>query len=158
MDNVIDRFKKVGKVKVINGSILCPQSGELSMILSLANMAGKADSPVMPLFDKKWRKVREEVRTWYINKTGEYKLSAINRSTVQSDVWVIHMLCQDEKLNTDVDSLKACLKKVCAMAKYEKANLHVSTLLTDKIPELEGLLKDLVVNEGVSVFYYKEPK
>ena len=155
--DTINRFKKIGKTKLINGSILNPQSGELGLILSLANMAGKADNPLLPLFDKKWRKVREDVRGWYVNKTGEYKSGAINRLAVQSDVWVIHMLCQDEELKTDVKGLKECLKKVCAMAKYEKGGVHVSTLLTDSIPELADLLTEMLVNEGVSVYFYKEP-
>jgi hypothetical protein len=44
------------------------------------------------------------------------------------------------------------------MAKYERASIHVSTLLTDSIPELqESLTKELVEN-GVSVYYYEETK
>jgi hypothetical protein len=156
-NDTMSRFKKIGKTKLINSTILCPEYGNLALILNLANMAGKAESPLMPLFDKKWRKVKEDVRGWYVNKTGEYKLGAINRLAVQSDVWVIHMLCQDLELKTDVKALKDCLKKVCALAKYEKAGLHVSTLLTDSIPEMADLLTEMLVNEGVSVYFYQEP-
>lgn len=156
-NNMMNKFKKLGKTKLVNSTILCPEYGNLGIILNLANMAGKAESPLMPLFDKKWMRVREDVRSWYVNKTGEYKLGAINNMAVQSDVWIVHMLCQDVELKTDIKALKECLKKVCTLSKYEKAGIHVSTLLTDSIPEMSNLLTETLINEGVSVYFYQEP-
>ena len=77
-------------------------------------------------------------------------------TAVQSDTWVIHMLCQNDDLETDVKSLAECLKKVATSAKYEKATVHVSTLLTEAIPELQDLLTEHLVENGVSVSYYEE--
>lgn len=151
-------FQPQGKVKLISGSILSPHNAGLRFVLSLNNTAGLPESPLYPLFEKKWKKVREEARGWYTNKTGAYKLGATNTTAVQSDTWVIHMLCQDDNLQTDLKAVEECLKKVCASAKYEKATVHVSTLLTDAVPELEGLLTTQLVEQGVSVYYYKEPE
>lgn len=150
-------FQVQGKVKLIKGSILAPENAGLRFVLSLNNTAGKQESPLYPVFEKKWKRVREEARGWYTNKTGAYKLGAINTTAVQSDTWVVHMLCQNDDLETDVKGLEDCLKKVCTSAKYEKATVHVSTLLTDAVPELEGLLKTELVEKGVSVYYYQEP-
>jgi hypothetical protein len=67
------------------------------------------------------------------------------------------MLCQNDELQTDAKALGECLKKVAALAKYEKATVHVSTLLTSAVPELNDLLTEQLVNNGVSVYFYEEP-
>jgi hypothetical protein len=156
MENNVNKFQVKGKVKVIKGSILMPENTGLRFILNVNNMVGTAESPLYPLFDKKWKKVKEEARGWYVNKTGAYKLGAVSTTPVQSDVWVVGMLCQDEKLKTDLKAVEDCLKKICASAKYEKATMHVSTLLVNAIPELQELLTQHLVNNGVSVSYYEE--
>ena len=154
-----NRFQPVGRVKVVQGSIVQPQNAGLRFILNVANMAGKMESPLYPLFEKKWPKVKQEVRGSFVTKTGKYQLGSLaNSLAVQSDVWVLSMLCQDEQLKTDVAALEKCLKEVCKMAKYEPASVHVSTLLTDAIPELQGLLTQELVNHGVSVTFYEETK
>jgi hypothetical protein len=154
----IKRFQQLGKVKTIKGTILAPENAGLRFVLSINNLAGKPENPMFPIFDKKWKKVREDSRGWYANKTGAYKLGAINTTAVQSDTWVMHMLCQDESLVTNLKGLEDCLKKVCGAAKYEKATVHVSTVLTEAIPELPELLNKQLVEQGVSVYYYEEAK
>jgi len=155
MEN-IKKFQNVGRTKVVNGSILMPENSGLSFVLNIANMLGKTDNPLYPIFNKKWKKVKEEVRGWYVTKTGAYKLGAINNIAVQSDVWIINMLCQNEKLETDVKALEECLKKTAASAKYEKASIHVSTLLVDMIPQLPELLQKHIVDQGISLYFYQE--
>lgn len=155
--NQVNRFQQPGKTKVIRGSILAPENAGLRFVLSVNNLAGKPDNhPLYPLFEKKWRKVKEEARGWWATKTGAYKLGAVNTTAVQSDTWVIHMLCQNEALEADAAALEKCLKEVCKMAKYEKASVHVSALLTDAVPELTGQLKTHLVDQGVSVYFYEE--
>lgn len=152
-----NKFQQPGRVKVVKGSILAPENAGLRFVLSVTNLVGKAESPLYPLFDKKWPKVKQEARGWYATKTGAYKLGAVNSTAVQSDTWVIHMLCQDEEMNVKADALKVCLKEVCKMAKYERATVHVSTLLTEAVPELTDLLSSELVDNGVSVSFYEEP-
>lgn len=151
-------FQQPGRVKVIQGSILAPENGGLRFILNINNMKGEAESPLYPLFDKKWKQVKADAKGWYNTRTGlglrPYKLGSINTSSVQSDTWVIHMLVQDEKLNTNTDALTACLKEVCKMAKYEKATIHCSTLLTAVVPELVDAVNTELVEQGVSVYFY----
>ncbi len=151
-----NKFLAPGKTKVIKGTILAPENSGLRFVLSVTNMAGKPESPMYPLFEKKWKKVKQEAKGWFTTKTGAYKLGATNTTAVQSDVWVIHMLCQDDQLNTDEKALEECLNKVCASAKYEKATIHVSTILTEAVPALSPLLKKCLVDKGVSVYLYEE--
>jgi hypothetical protein len=153
-------FQQPGRVKVIKGSILNPENAGLRFILSINNLGGRPDgNPLLPIFDKKWPKVKAESRSLYATKTGSYKLGKVVGTTAtQSDTWVIHCLVQDDQLNIDLDAVSSCLKEVCKMAKYERATLHVSRVLTDLIPELSALLEDLVIKEGVSVNFYDESK
>ena len=156
-EKVVNKFQTPGRTKQIKGSILTPENAGLRFILSVNNTQGKPEgNPLLPTFDKKWKKVREESRGWFATKTGAYKLGAINTTAVQSDTWVIHMLCQGDDLQVDPKGLEACLVKVAASAKYEKATVHVSTLLTDNIPELAGLLTEHLLKDGVSVYFYQE--
>lgn len=152
-----NRFQPQGKTKVIKGSIIAPENAGLRFVLSVFNLAGKTDDhPLYPTFEKKWPKVKSEARGWFATKTGAYKIGAVNTTAVQSDTWVIHLLCQDENLATDEVGLEKCLKEVCKMAKYERATVHVSSLLTNAVPELAALLQTNLINQGVSVYFYDE--
>lgn len=153
-----NNFQPVGRVKLIQGSILNPQNAGLRLVLNINNTVGKAEGPLYPLFDKKWRKVKEDAKGWYNTRTGAYKLGAINTSAVQSDTWVIHMVCQDKDLQTDVNGLTLCLREVCKMAKYERATVHVSTILTQMAPEILDLINAELIEKGVSCYFYEEPE
>jgi hypothetical protein len=150
-------FQPQGRVKVIQGSIVSPQNAGLRFVLNVANMGGKAEGPMYSLFEKKWPTVKREVRGWYTTRDGKYKLGAIHTLAVQSDTWVVSLLCQDDQLSTNDDALRTCLKEVCKSAKYEKATVHVSTQLTDALPALQDMLTEELVNQGVSVNFYEEP-
>lgn len=152
----VKRFQTAGKTKLIKGSILAPENAGLRFVLSITNLAGKPSSPLYPIFEKKWKKVKEEACGWYATKTGAYKLGATKVTAVQSDTWVIHMLCQDADLKTDSKALVECLKKVAGDAKYEKATVHVSMTLVNEIEQLPNLLKEHVLDQGVSVYFYEE--
>lgn len=152
-----NKFLQPGRVKVVQGSILYPENAGLRFVLNVNNLAGKAENPLYPLLDKKWPKVKQEAKGWFNTRTGAYKLGAVTTTAVQSDTWVLHMLCQDEDLKTDTAGLEKCLKEVCKMAKYERATVHVSTLLTDAVPGLADLLSKELVEQGVAVSFYNEP-
>lgn len=151
-----NQFQQAGRVKVVQGSILSPHNAGLRFVLNIANMAGKAEGPLYPIFDKKWAKVKQEVKGWFNTRTGAYKLGAVNTVATQSDTWVLNCLCQDAELKTDVKGLITCLKEVAKMAKSERATVHVSTLLTQAVPELTDLLNTELVENGISVSFYEE--
>jgi len=157
MENVMNRFLPKGRTKTIKGTIIAPENAGLRFVLSLNNIEGKPENPLFPIFDKKWRQVRADSRGWYTTRTGAYKLGAINTTAVQSDTWVIHMLCQDKELEIDLPGLEVCLKKTCDLAKYEKASVHVSSITAEAIPELKELLTKYMIDQGVNVYFYEEP-
>lgn len=107
-----NKFLQPGRVKVIQGSITQPHDAGLRIILNIANTAGKMESPLYSIFEKKWPKVKQEVRGSYVTKTGKYQLGTIANSLfVQSDVCVTSLLIQDDDLNTDISALKRASKK-----------------------------------------------
>jgi len=160
MENVMNRFFPKGKVKVINGSVLTPENAGLRFVLSMNNLEGKSESnPLLSIFDRKWKQVRVDSRGWYATKTGAYKLGAINTTAVQSDTWVIHMLCQKTAANNfevDFDGLELCVKNTADLAKYEKASVHVSSVMLNEIPQLRGLLIKYMTEQGVNLYLYEE--
>ena len=156
MTTNMNMFKQQGQTKLIKGTILAPHNAGLRFVLSVNNMAGKPENPLFPIFDKKWKQVRQESRGWFATKTGSYKLGALRTTAVQSDTWVLHMLCQDENVKTDLKALETCLKQVVTMAKYEQATVHVSSLLVDAIPEITVLLDTHLIKNGISVYFYEE--
>lgn len=156
MTTNMNMFQQQGQTKLIKGTILAPHNAGLRFVLSVNNMAGKPENPLFPIFDKKWKQVRQESRGWFATKTGAYKLGALMTTAVQSDTWVLHMLCQDENVKTDLKALETCLKQVVTMAKYEKATVHVSSLLVDAIPEITALLDTYLIKNGISVYFYEE--
>jgi len=152
------KFQQSGRVKHISGSVLFPHDAGLRIILNIANMAGKMESPLYPLFEKKWPAVKREVRGSFVNKTGKYVIGSIaSNLSLQSDVWCVSVLVQDVNLKTDLKALETSLKEVAKLCVYERASLHVSNLLTQAIPELEELVAKNVIEKGVSVLYYTEP-
>lgn len=150
-------FQPKGKTKVIKGSILSPENAGLRFVLSVNNTVGKTDGEWYKVFDKKWPKVKVEAKGWWSTRTGAYKLGATNVTAVQSDTWVLHLLCQDDKGVTSPEGLKECLKKVREQAQYEKATVHVSNVVLASVPEMKELLIKQLVDWGVSVYFYEEP-
>lgn len=157
-NETVKRFQQPGRVKVVQGSITSPHNAGLRFILNVANTVGKAEGPMYPLFEKKWPTVKREVRGWFTTRDGKYKLGAVHNMAVQSDTWVVSLLCQDDDMKTQDDALRTCLKEVCKSAKYERATVHVSAKLVEAVPSLQELVTEELVNEGVAVNYYEEPE
>jgi hypothetical protein len=157
MDNKLDkRFIAQGKTKIVNASVLAPENAGLRFILNVVGQDGKFTSPLSLILAKRWAKVKEDNSYWYATQMN-FKLGSLNETAVSSDTWAISMLVQDKTGKVDQKALQAAIKKVSEKAKYEKASVHVSTLLTSAIPELQDLLIKGLVEEGVSVYFYNEP-
>lgn len=152
---VDNKFMQKGKVKLVKGSVLMPEYAGLRFVLNFVNMGGKPTGKIYTLFDKKWRKVKEEAKGWYASRIN-YKYGQTSTIAVQSDTWVINCLCQDENAVVDEKALNDCLKAVCKMAKDEKATVHVSNYLVEEFPKLQELLNTSLVDSGVSVSFYEE--
>lgn len=152
----MNKFIQAGKTKIINSTILAPENAGLRFILNVVGEDGKFGSPLNLLLAKKWAKVKEDNSYWFATKMN-FKLGSLNETAVASDTWTISLLVQ--KLNglMDEKALQIAVKKLGEKAKYEKASVHVSTLLTSSIPALEGLLLTNLVEDGVSVYFYNEP-
>ncbi len=152
----VNKFQAAGKTKTVKGTILNPEMSGLRFILNFVNMAGKAEGPLYPIFDKKWVRVKQDVKGWYATKTGAYKLGAINSTATQSDVWVVNCLCQDAQLKVDEAGLQKCLKEVYKLAREERASIHISNLLAPMCPSLTTLVASELISKGLTVYFYDE--
>ena len=148
-----NRFIQKGKFKTVQGSFIQPEYAGLRLILNLIPISGKTDSEIYNTFDKKWKKIREEVKGWYTSRVN-WKLGEIRDIPVQTDTWVVNCLCRNEDNSINEDALLSCIKKVVAMAKMEKASIHLTKDFLDEHQDLHSLLEKHFVNEGINVSIY----
>ncbi len=150
-----NKFVTQGKTKLVKGTILTPELGNLRLVLVPCSEKGDAKSDLYDLLNRKWKQARAELKGWYSNHIN-FKLGNIQSTAVQSDTWVVHCLCEDKDGVLNEKALAACIKKVADLAKYERASVHVSTLVTSKVPQLSELLVKELLEKGTSVYFYEE--
>lgn len=150
-----NKFVTHGKTKLVQGTILTPELGNLRLILVPSSEKGDASSDLYNLLSRKWKQARAELKGWYSNHIN-FKLGNIQSTAVQSDTWVVHCLFEDKDGKVNEKALASCVKKLADLAKFEKASIHVSVLSTNAVPTLPDLLTAECVNKGTSVYYYEE--
>jgi hypothetical protein len=150
-----NKFAIQGKTKVVNGTILMPETSGLRMVMTAATETGKPDGALYSLLDTKWKNAKAEFKGWY-QQHVTFKLGNIHETAVQSDIWIVHCLFLDKEGKVNDKALASCLKKLGDKAKYEHGSVHVSTLLVKDVPTLPELLQTHLVEKGVSVYYYEE--
>lgn len=150
-----NKFVTHGKTKLVNGSILMPELGNLRLLVVPSSETGKPDGELYTLLEKKWKSAKAEFKGWYAHHM-DFKLGSVHTTAVQSDTWLLHCLCINKKGEVDTAALAACVKKVAAMAKYERGSVHVSTLVTDQMPEIMDLMNSEMIEKGISVYFYQE--
>jgi len=150
-----NKFVTQGKTKLVTGTILTPELGNLRLVLVPCSEKGDAKSDLYDLLNRKWKQARAELKGWYSNHIN-FKLGNIQSTAVQSDTWVVHCLCEDKEGKVDSKALVACVKKLADLAKFERASIHVSALMVKAIPSLPNLLTTECINKGTTVYYYEE--
>jgi hypothetical protein len=149
------KFTIPGKVRQLNATIIAPENAGLRIVLNSCAQSGKFDSPLEALLTKRWAKVREDYNATQFN----FKPGFLNNTAVASDTWVVNMLVKDKDGNLNADALKLAVKKLAEQVKSERgSSVHVSMMLLEEAPQLQDLLMTSLVEEGVNVYYYKEPE
>ena len=148
-------FVTHGKTKLVQGSVLMPELGNLRLIFVPCSETGKPDGEIYKLLDKKWRNARAEFKGWYSNHMN-FKLGFTQTTCVQSDVWLIQSLCINKLGKVDDKALLTCVKKISEMAKIDKASIHISTIVTDEMPQIMDMLNTECIEKGISVYFYQE--
>lgn len=151
----MNKFQTPGKVRTVNASILAPELAGLRIIINVVGQDGKFESELDKLLTKKWANVRTRYKSWYAEQQN-FKLGCIDNVSVASDIWIVNLLAFDKENKFSPDGLNSAVKKLAALAKYENASVHCSSLLVGDVPKLqELLLKDLAEN-GIHCFFYQE--
>ncbi len=156
--------KDIGKpvnslqIKKSDSTVFFGETSALKLVLNVYELKTdkfeKVKTKNMAVLSKKWAKAEEMDRSWSYSR--DFKLGNINNTAVQSDVWVCTMLCKQEGKVID-SALNDCLDKIVKLAKYEKANIHITESLFQDLPELtETLLQEKFLNQNIKVFVYKD--
>jgi len=155
MENTANKFAPKGRTKIVQGTILTPELAGLRLVLVPCSVSGKPDTDLYGVLDRKWKAAKVELKGWFATHI-DFKLGNLHTTATQSDTWCIHALCMDKDNQVDEKALVSCIKKLADMAKYEKASVHVSTLVTDAIPSITDLLTTQLLDKGINVYFYKE--
>ena len=146
-------FGLQGRIKECHGSSLNPVNAGLKMIVSFCSQSDKYESPFYNMLIKRFGKVHSDFREWFVMQN--LKFGTVNTTAVNSDTWIMSLVCLDKKNKLDKAALEDCLKKVIEMAVYERFSLHISEMLLKEAPHLKKLLPT-ISNAGVNVYLYKE--
>lgn len=158
-NQVINPFMNKGKVKEVNASVLHPQGGGLKLVLTTATTNPKLlNCPMLPLLTKKWSKFKESLYKLYSHRSSDWGLGYVAELAVQSDVWIMHLLCRNDDGYLDVNGLRKCLQNIKKIADYEKASVHVSSDVLEMFSGFGDVVKEELVEKGVAVVIYTEPK
>ena len=148
-------FVTAGKVKEIKSSITMPENAGLRMILNFCSVSGKYTGTVSEILTKRWKRAQDEYKNWFVNRVG-FKLGEQQPVAVQSDIWVLNMICFDEKGELDQKAFTANIEKARKLAQYEKGSVHVSTASVAQIPGLKEILVKEFSENGVHIYFYQE--
>lgn len=149
----MNKFVLPGKVKQAKSSIITPEDAGLRFVITLCSDDGSFDTPLQTTLNKRWARVRQDYKGWYAERSN-FKLGNILTSAVNSDTWVVHMLCLGKDNQLDDKAMTSCMKKLSDTAKYENASIHLSKELTDAFPKLAELLKDYITVNGINLYFY----
>jgi hypothetical protein len=152
----MNKFITPGKTKIVKGTILAPENAGLRFVINIVGQDGTFNSDLDKILAKKYNNVKLAYKEWYATQLG-FKLGAIKDVAVSSDIWIKHLLVRDKNGNINDAGLQSAIKKLGEQAKYERASVHVSTMLTKNTPQLESLLIEHLVEEGITTYFYDEP-
>jgi hypothetical protein len=148
-------FKKQGYIKNFTGSVLFPQTSDLKLIVVPVNMKGKYTGQLKEKIAKRWFNSDSNLKSWNANRIN-FKLGEIVENCVNSDVWIVNVLCRDENDVLDMTALEKCFKKVCTMATYNSGSVHISSVIKEELPGVEKLFEKAFLENGINVYLYQE--
>lgn len=149
----MNKFIPQGKFRHAKSAIVAPENSGLRFVLNPLDVKATFENPVNVTVANKWKKVREEGKAWCANRSG-FKLGELQSVAVQSDVWVLNLVLLGEKGESSKDSIESAFKKASALAKYEKASVHMAEDML-KFAGCEELATKYFLNEGLNVYLYK---
>lgn len=149
----MNKFIQKGKFREAKSELVAPENSGLRFVLNPIDVKATFTNSVNLKVATKWKKVREEGKAWYANQSG-FKLGELQSVAVQSDVWVLNLVLLSDKGESSKTSLESSFKKAAAMAKYEKASIHMSSEMME-YAGCEELATKYFIDEGVNVYLYK---
>lgn len=149
---------KKGKLKESTNSIFTPEFTNLKIVPVLLGLNGKPDSEFYNKMDKIWFRAKPEAKVWYGSRQY-FKLGNVKETMVQSDTWVVHCVCKDEKDKLSKEAVVSCFKLLSKMAIDEKASVHLSKFVLDELSSLEDFdlktnIQELFLDKGILVCTY----
>lgn len=148
----VKRFIQKGKFRQAKGSIVLPETSSLSFIINPIDTVSSFKTKTNTVLSSKWRKIREDGKAWWANRTG-FAPGELITTAVQSNVWVVTVVLFDEKGDLIKDAVEKAFKKIAKLAKDEQASLHADSSLTE-LDTVSTLADKHFLSEGLNVYLY----
>jgi O-acetyl-ADP-ribose deacetylase (regulator of RNase III) len=153
-------------IRYFVGDATRPDAPGNKVIVHVCNDIGGWGKGFVMALSKRWPKPEAEYRAWYKSQDG-FELGAAQLVQVEDDLWVANLIGQRGLKRTGevppirYDAIRAGLAKVAEFAKEHTASLHMPRigcgLAGGKWEEIEPLIDETLVNQGVAVTVYDFP-
>lgn len=154
-------------IKYVTGDTTKPIGDGRKILIHCCNDIGLMGAGVAKAISNKWPIVKSQYRKWY--KVGKgFKLGNVQFVKVTDDIVVGNMIGQKgiKSLNgmppVRYSAIAKCLEKVAKAAISNKASVHCprfgSDLAGGKWEEIEKLLREKIISQGVDVTVYTLPR
>ena len=148
----MSKFITPGRFRQASSELVVPENAGLRFILNPINTKADFTHDINVTINKKWRKVREDGKGWFANRTN-FKVGESQSVAIQSDVWVINMIVLDDNNEVIEGAFEGALKKVAALAKYEHASIHIASSMLDLVG-FEDAANSQFIDSGLNVYVY----
>lgn len=149
----MNKFIQKGKLRKSKLSLLTPENSGLKLIVNPLDADASFTNNVNKQIATRWKKAKEEGRSWFMNQTG-YKVGEFRHTSVQSDIWVVNLYCLNKEGLSSRESLEAGFKNLLKFAKTEKASIHLSSEFLN-LGFCEELVTKYFLDEGINVYAYE---
>ncbi len=157
-------------IKYITGDATAPIEDGYKLIIHICNDIGAWGRGFVLAISKRWKEPERAYRTWKYLSFNRFTLGAIQEIIVEPDISVINMVAQhgvrfdkDGKPPIRLEALSKCLDKVLVLAKQKNCSIHAPRIGCglggcNNWLEIEKLLIEKLVNNGINVTIYDLPK
>jgi O-acetyl-ADP-ribose deacetylase (regulator of RNase III) len=154
-------------IAYLKGDATQPIGEGKKIIAHICNNEGRWGRGFVMALSKRWSKPENEYRKWSSSKDEDFELGSVQFVTVEDEIMVANMISQagigirNGRPPIRYDALATCLDRVAMRAKLDGASVHAPRigcgLAGGRWDEIEKIIQDKLIKEGIGVFIYDLP-
>lgn len=152
-------------IQYVTGDATNPLTSGPKIIAHICNDIGKWGAGFVLALSRRWDEPERSYKEWYsLQKGNSFYLGAVQFVKVRPDITVANMVAQagvgtgSKGPPIRYEAVEACLKKLAAMAAYDKASVHMPrigcALAGGSWAKVEPIIQATLVASSVPVTIY----